>query len=135
MLRNDPGRAFYGFKHCEYANEHKAIDTLLITDELVCNNTGKKHCFSQYFCSCALLVFNSVDVIFNLWMIVKPTVLPFMSSAGCQHTIAQVFILSARHCSLHPSGEQLQQLTGVAAILRYALDDPNDEERCVLWPT
>jgi len=34
MLNTDPDRAFYGLKHVLKANEHKAIDTLLVTDEL-----------------------------------------------------------------------------------------------------
>lgn len=34
MLKNDPARAFYGYKHVAAANEKAAIQTLLITDEL-----------------------------------------------------------------------------------------------------
>lgn len=34
MLNNDPDRAFYGYKHVAMANEHGAIGTLLVTDEL-----------------------------------------------------------------------------------------------------
>ena len=34
MLDTDPDRAYYSFKHCLKANEHGAIDKLLVTDEL-----------------------------------------------------------------------------------------------------
>uniref|UniRef100_A0A7E4W2Q3 ERF1_1 domain-containing protein n=1 Tax=Panagrellus redivivus TaxID=6233 RepID=A0A7E4W2Q3_PANRE len=35
MVMNDPSRAFYGYKHVAMANEHVAIDTLLISDALL----------------------------------------------------------------------------------------------------
>ena len=34
MLKTEPNRAFYGFKHVQKANESDAIDTLLISDAL-----------------------------------------------------------------------------------------------------
>jgi len=34
MLRTDPLRAFYGYRHIEMANENAAIDKLLISDSL-----------------------------------------------------------------------------------------------------
>ncbi|GLD94400.1 hypothetical protein PINS_up003011 [Pythium insidiosum] len=34
MLHVDQDRAYYGYKHVAQANEHLAIETLLITDEL-----------------------------------------------------------------------------------------------------
>jgi protein pelota len=43
---------------------------------------------------------------------------------ACRSNGAKVLIFS----SLHVSGEQLQQLTGIAAILRYPLDDPDDSD-------
>ena len=33
-LREDPERAFYGYPHVIIANQHQAIETLLLTDEL-----------------------------------------------------------------------------------------------------
>lgn len=34
MLKSEPARAYYGYKHVEKAKEAEAIDTLLITDSL-----------------------------------------------------------------------------------------------------
>lgn len=34
VLSSDPDKAFYGVKHVEAANEHQAIETLLISDSL-----------------------------------------------------------------------------------------------------
>lgn len=34
MMNADPDRAFYGYSHVAKANEHGAIGTLLVTDEL-----------------------------------------------------------------------------------------------------
>ena len=34
MLNTDSDRAYYGFGHIKKANEQKAIDTLLVTDDL-----------------------------------------------------------------------------------------------------
>lgn len=34
MLQTDPGKAFYGKKHVERANEAQAIEVLLISDKL-----------------------------------------------------------------------------------------------------
>jgi protein pelota len=34
MLNTDADRAYYGYDHVKFANEQKAIDTLLVTDEL-----------------------------------------------------------------------------------------------------
>lgn len=34
LMANDPPRAFYGYKHVMMANEHMAIETLLLSDSL-----------------------------------------------------------------------------------------------------
>jgi len=94
LLRNDPGRAFYGFNHCVYANEKNAIETLMITDEL----------------------FRAANVQ------QRKKYVNFMEE--CKQNGAKVLIYS----SLHVTGEKLQQLTGIAAILRYPLDDPDDSD-------
>ena len=49
MLNNDPDRAFYGINHVLKANEHGAIGTLLVTDELFRYvNRKKKNIGSWY---------------------------------------------------------------------------------------
>jgi len=34
LLNDQPDRAFYGYNHVKMADEHKAIDVLLVTDDL-----------------------------------------------------------------------------------------------------
>ncbi len=34
MMANDENRAFYGYDHVKAANDHQAIETLLVTDNL-----------------------------------------------------------------------------------------------------
>jgi protein pelota len=92
LLRVDPGRAYYGFKHVHWANQQKAVETLLITDELFRAASVEKR--REYI---------------ELTERVK-------QNGGAVHVFS----------ALHVSGEQLQQLTGVAAILRYPLAEPDD---------
>ena len=94
MLKNEPSRAFYGYKHVEKANEADAIDVLLISDSLFRSkelNERKKYV-------------NIVDKV--------------------KENNGQVKIFS----SLHVSGEQLMQLTGIAAILRFPMADLEEDE-------
>lgn len=35
MLQMEPAKAFYGLKHIEHANDAQAIETLLISDNLI----------------------------------------------------------------------------------------------------
>uniref|UniRef100_A0A7E4W5V8 ERF1_1 domain-containing protein n=1 Tax=Panagrellus redivivus TaxID=6233 RepID=A0A7E4W5V8_PANRE len=42
LFNNDPSRAFYGDKHVFMANEHNAIDTLMISDTLFRSNDNEK---------------------------------------------------------------------------------------------
>jgi hypothetical protein len=93
MLKNEPSRAFYGFKHVEKASEADAIDVLLITDSLFRSKELSER--KKYV--------NIVDRV--------------------RDNNGQVKIFS----SLHVSGEQLMQLTGVAAILRFPMPDLEDE--------
>lgn len=92
LLRTTPERAYYGYQHVLWANTHKAVETLLITDELFRAASIEKR--RDY-----IALTDSV-----------------------KRNGGEVHIFSA----LHVSGEQLQQLTGVAAILRYALTEPED---------
>ncbi len=93
MLKSEPSRAFYGYKHVEMASEADAIDVLLITDSLFRSKELSER--KKYV--------NIVDRV--------------------RDNNGQVKIFS----SLHVSGEQLLQLTGVAAILRFPMPDLEDE--------
>jgi len=89
MLSTDPDRAYYGLKHVLFANEQRAIQTLLVTDEL----------------------FRSSDL--NTRRTYVRLVESVKESGG------EVKIFS----TLHVSGEQLNQLSGVAALLRFPLPE------------
>jgi protein pelota len=92
LLRTAPERAYYGYQHVLWANQHKAVETMLITDELFRAASIQKR--REY-----IALVDSV-----------------------KRNGGEVHIFSA----LHVSGEQLQQLTGIAAILRYELAEPDD---------
>lgn len=94
MLKNEPSRAFYGFRHVEKANEADAIDVLLISDSLFRSKELSER--KKYV--------NIVDKV--------------------KENNGQVKIFS----SLHVSGEQLMQLTGIAAILRFPMNELEDDE-------
>ncbi|PSS19530.1 Protein PELOTA like [Actinidia chinensis var. chinensis] len=94
MLSKDPTRVCYGSKHVEVAHEQRAIQTLLITDELFRNSDEVMR--GKY-----IALVNSVKT-----------------------TGGTVLIFS----SMHASGEQLRQLTGIAAILRFPLPDLDEIE-------
>ncbi|KAL1926936.1 hypothetical protein VTP01DRAFT_5266 [Rhizomucor pusillus] len=94
MLNNDPDRAFYGYKHVAMANEHGAIGTLLVTDEL----------------------FRSAD------MATRKKYVALVESVRQMGGEVRVF------SSMHVSGEQLNMLSGVAAILTFPLPDIDMEE-------
>ncbi|KAI9497958.1 hypothetical protein BDB00DRAFT_802776 [Zychaea mexicana] len=89
MLNTDPDRAFYGISHVLKANEHGAIGTLLVTDEL----------------------FRSADIT------TRRKYVDLVESV--RNTGGDVRVFS----SMHVSGEQLNLLSGVAAILTYPLPD------------
>lgn len=93
MLKVEPSRAFYGYKHVEKANEADAIDMLLITDSLFRSTELSER--KKYV--------KIVDKV--------------------KENNGQVKIFS----SLHESGEQLSQLTGIAAILRFPMSELEDE--------
>ncbi|KAG2175789.1 hypothetical protein INT44_000267 [Umbelopsis vinacea] len=100
MLNNDPDRAFYGFKHVVKANERGAIGTLMVTDAL----------------------FRSADIATRRKYIELVE--------GVRASGGQVLVFS----TLHVSGErksllnELNQLTGVAAILTFPLPDIEEED-------
>ena len=89
MLNTDPDRAYYGFNHVRAANEAKAIDTLLVTDEL----------------------FRSSD------MKTRRDYVALVESVKESGGDVKVF------STLHVSGEQLNQLSGVAALLRFPMPE------------
>jgi protein pelota len=93
MMDTDPDRAFYGYGHVSKAQEHLAVDTLLVTDELFrsANVATRK---------------NYVKLVEHV-----------RESGGT------VYIFS----SMHVSGQQLNQVSGVAALLRYPLPDIDTE--------
>lgn len=94
MLKVEPTRAYYGYKHVEKAKEADAIDVLLISDSLFRSKELAER--KKYV--------NIVDKV--------------------RENNGQVKIFS----SLHVSGEQLLQLTGIAAILRFPMPELEDEE-------
>ena len=89
MLNTDPDRAYYGFAHVRRANEAKAIDTLLVTDEL----------------------FRSSD------MRTRRDYVALVESVKENGGDVKIF------STLHVSGEQLNQLSGVAALLRFPMPE------------
>ena len=93
LLQTEPSRAFYGLKHVEKANEARAIDTLLVSDNL----------------------FRSQNV--NERKMYVALVESVRDNGG------EVRIFS----SLHVSGEQLAQLTGIAALLRFPMPELEDD--------
>lgn len=89
VLSSDPAKAFYGIKHVEAANEHQAIETLLVSDHLFrSDNVDERKRYVRL-----------VDSVKEYGGDVK--------------------IFS----SMHISGEQLRNLTGIAAILRFPLPE------------
>lgn len=94
MLKSEPDRAYYGYKHVEKAHEAEAIDVLLISDSLFRSKELKER--KKYV--------NIVDRV--------------------RENNGTVKIFS----SLHVSGEQLMQLTGIAAILRFPMPDIEEDE-------
>uniref|UniRef100_A0A0M3K9S5 Putative pelota (inferred by orthology to a S. mansoni protein) n=1 Tax=Anisakis simplex TaxID=6269 RepID=A0A0M3K9S5_ANISI len=94
LMATEPARAFYGLKHIEMANEHLAIETLLLSDSLFRSNDIKQR--KKYV--------NLVESI--------------------KEQGANVLIFS----SMHPSGEQLSLLSGIAAILKFPLHELEDED-------
>jgi len=93
LMDTDPDRAYYGYAHVQRAQEHAAIDSLLVTDQL----------------------FRASNV---------PTRRKYVRLVEqVREGGGQVFIFS----SMHVSGQQLHQVSGVAAILRYPLPEIEEE--------
>jgi protein pelota len=92
-LNINPDKAFYGFQDCVIANEHKAIDVLMITDELFRSAKIKER--MQYVKLCEKVQENGGTVL--------------------------IFSIA------HVSGQQLQKLSGVCAILRFPVTIENDD--------
>jgi protein pelota len=94
LMDSDPDRAYYGYDHVKRAQEHLAIDSLLVTDELFRNSSNVQQ---------------------------RQRYVQLVESVRANG--GQVYVLS----SMHVSGQQLQQVSGVAAILRYPMPDLDDE--------
>ncbi|KAJ3399675.1 hypothetical protein HDV05_001655, partial [Chytridiales sp. JEL 0842] len=93
MLAQDPGRAFYGYRHVNLATQKGAVETCMVSDGLFRSSdieTRRKY----------------IQLVENIRAL-GGTVLVFSS--------------------LHTSGEQLDQLTGVAAILNFPCPEVEDE--------
>lgn len=94
LLMTDPDRAYYGIDHVRYAVSERAVQTLLITDEL----------------------FRAEDI---------ATRRAFLALCDeCRAQGADVHVYSTQHVS----GEQLAQLSGIAAILRFPIGEQQMEE-------
>jgi protein pelota len=93
MLKKEPDRAVYGFKHVQLATSSSAVQTLLLSDNLF--RSRRVETRKSYV---------------ELVQLVK--------SLG-----GEVLIFS----SMHVSGEQLAQLSGVAATLRFPIPGLDDE--------
>lgn len=119
MMEVDPDRAYYGFAHVAKAQEQLAVDSLLVTDQLFRSSNVKTR--KQYVLlveearaaggrsNCCQLACPSPECIDFLHRF------SFMDKNGT----AKVFIFSY----MHLSGQQLQQVSGVAAILRYPMPE------------
>eukprot|EP00053_Salpingoeca_punica_P009830 m.88437 g.88437 ORF g.88437 m.88437 type:complete len:423 (-) comp15185_c0_seq1:143-1411(-) len=90
MLKTDPDRAYYGYRHVLHANELNAIDTLLLSDVLF-----RSHKLEE-----------------------RRKYVALVDSVKANAGTVRIF------SSLHPSGEQLGQLSGIAAILRFPVPEP-----------
>mmetsp|Transcript_17224 Transcript_17224/g.25761 ORF Transcript_17224/g.25761 Transcript_17224/m.25761 type:complete len:429 (-) Transcript_17224:138-1424(-) len=93
-LSSDEDRAAYGFKQVLHADEHLAIDELLVTDKL----------------------FQAADVVLRQQYV---SLVESVREHG-----GKVYVFS----SMHVSGEQLDQYTGVAATLRFPLVQPQETD-------
>ncbi|KAH9670895.1 protein PELOTA 1 [Citrus sinensis] len=114
----DPTRACYGPKHVEVAHERMAVQTLLITDDL----------FRWYKRSEVQILIIWTGKEFGLhhaWnsdIATRQKYVNLVTSVKDSGGTAHIF------SSMHVSGEQLGQLTGIAAILRFPLPDLEDIE-------
>ncbi|VDN08489.1 unnamed protein product [Thelazia callipaeda] len=110
LMATDAARAFYGYKHVKMANEHSAIDTLMLSDSLFrSNDIQLRKKFVEL-----------VDSVKAQASFEKKLVL----------VITRIFqgVTVLIFSSMHVSGEQLSALSGVAAILRFPLHELEDEE-------
>ncbi|KAJ3276254.1 hypothetical protein HDV01_005702 [Terramyces sp. JEL0728] len=99
-LGNDPSKAFYGYDYVLKASDRGAIQTLMVTD-------GLFRLFVTYRRSSNLQE--------------RRKYISVVEKA--KENGANIHIFS----SLHTSGEQLTQLTGIAAILHFGLPDLEEE--------
>eukprot|EP00762_Andalucia_godoyi_P007355 ANDGO_01592.mRNA.1 Protein pelota len=94
MLAVDPHRAFYGYAQVRAACDAGAVATLLITDELLFRPSTKPS-----------------------WLQERARYVKLVEDVRSQGGAVSVF------SAMHVSGEQLRNLTGIAAILRHPMED------------
>ena len=110
-MREDEDRAVYGFKETLSADEHLAIDELLVTDKLflgeqegvVASGGGEKE---RATLEMGQKIFKQRTLFVELADRVK-------AKGGKVHVFS----------SMHVSGQQLNKYTGCAAILRFPLPE------------
>ena len=90
MLDDEPSKAWYGFKHVRYAAAQGAVDTLLITDDVIrCAETLDRRAYVKL-------------------------VEEVQQQGGMVSTFS----------GMHLSGKRLQQVCGIAAVLRFPMEEP-----------
>ncbi|KAJ3127844.1 hypothetical protein HK098_005738 [Nowakowskiella sp. JEL0407] len=115
MLGNDPSRAFYGYDHVAQAAERGAVEILMVTDGLF------RYTYLVPFEEMLLTITFQRSKDLNE----RRKYIQLVEQVRAQGRETLIF------STLHVSGEQLSQLTGVAAILHFAMPDlegESDEE-------
>ena len=120
MLKNEPNKAFYGPKHVALAVESEAVETLLICDKLFrARGVAERRKYVEmvdkvrgFFCPIFLAQLLPIFCCPQFF-------LPKVREVG-----GEVRVFS----SLHVSGEQLEQLSGLCAILRFPMAELEDTD-------
>lgn len=99
ILGSDPSRAFYGYEYVIRASELGAIETLMVTDGL----------------------FRLLNLIRSSDVAERKRYIALVEQVKSMGGNVHVF------SSLHTSGEQLTQLTGIASILHFGMPDLEQE--------
>jgi protein pelota len=122
MMEVDPDRAYYGYPHVAKAQEQLAVDSLLVTDQLFRSSNVKTrkeyvNLVEEARAAGGTFVIVILLVPFAFICVLTYTVISFFRTG-------RVYIFS----SMHLSGQQLQQVSGVAAILRYPMPEISEIE-------
>eukprot|EP00191_Tetraselmis_sp_GSL018_P023381 CAMPEP_0177625200 /NCGR_PEP_ID=MMETSP0419_2-20121207/29956_1 /TAXON_ID=582737 /ORGANISM="Tetraselmis sp., Strain GSL018" /LENGTH=556 /DNA_ID=CAMNT_0019126097 /DNA_START=340 /DNA_END=2013 /DNA_ORIENTATION=- len=140
MLSNCPARAFYGPGHVNAAAELGAVQTLLITDGVFrVNDIQKRRAITRLVEGCRAVVCAARGMPpadSRSWCVKRAGLVhsgilnhDLVRVAGVREAGGEVLIFS----TMHVSGQQLEKLTGIAAILRFPLEELEDEELPVPW--